>query len=127
MPPSDAGHQAMTDNPRPVEERDALAAKLFPREWAVVAKSSGRGAGKKRNKLRNQAEEKVRFDTLKAEGKSCASCGGFERRQPYPGLKGAWCSMDSDWEGYTHAEPGGLCLKWHPKEGHQAMRESEER
>lgn len=95
-------------------ERDALAAKLFPREWAAVAMRLG--ASKKRNQLRKRAEEKAARDAAIAPhiaaGHCCGNCNEFEP-YPGPGNKDRFiCAMDSDFRGYAIARADGLCPLW---------------
>lgn len=97
-----------TDDPR-----SKLAAVMFPKEWARAVAMTGKGASKKRQKLRQAAERQVKLDALRRSGAACATCNSFERRKPYPGWKdGPWCSYESDFHGTVLAKPNGLCLAY---------------
>jgi hypothetical protein len=91
--------------------RDALAAQLFPKEWAAVAAKAG--ASKKRQQLRQRAEHVDAVNALRAKGASCASCVGFRPTPSAAGLKFAHhCTAESDFHGYVEARADGLCRLW---------------
>ena len=104
----------MSDN-RTTAERDALAARYFPREWAAAATKPG--ASKKRQQLRRNAEMAQERDRLRASGARCAICRSFVASDP-PSLRGhgPWCRAESDFNGYTAARPDGLCLLFKAEE-----------
>ena len=102
----------MTQQPPSTDDpRSRLAAEMFPREWAAVA--SRPGASKKRQQLRQRAEEEVKLNDLRASGASCATCGSYRTADPTPGMKGPWCAAESDWKGFVRAKPDGLCIHHH--------------
>lgn len=95
------------------EERSALDAKIaatWPNAWGKA--NTGTRTAKKRSNLRKRwiAEENYSaFKTANPEAK-CSNCKEFGTMPP--GLKGNCCDMKSDYWGYTHAEPDGLCVHW---------------
>lgn len=93
--------------PRNDDPRSRLAAELFPREWAAIANKPG--ASKKRQQLRQRAEEALKLRDLRGQGASCATCRNFQTRGG-PGKP--WCEADSDFQGYPVALPDGLCGMW---------------
>lgn len=96
------------------DQRSKLAAVMFPKEWARAVATTGKGACKKRQQLRQAAEEAVKLDALRRSGAACATCNSFETRTlPSLGKKHPpWCSYHSDFHGTALAEPNGLCLAY---------------
>lgn len=95
------------------KDRDALAAKYFPTEWA---KAQLPGKSKKRNQLRNAAEHMQKKDALRAQGASCANCSSFRPTSYSPTVKGgSWCAAESDFYGYSLTKPENLCHRWTQK------------
>jgi hypothetical protein len=93
-----------------VTDRDALAAKHFPKQWAAV---SGKvGASKSRQQLRKAAERADMFLQLKAEGRSCATCVAFNDHPPASVSFDAVCDADSDFHGYVGTKADSLCYRW---------------
>jgi hypothetical protein len=90
-----------------LQQRDDLAAYMFPKEWARVVLMAG--ATKKRQQLRKRAEQQVIFDQFLAAGRSCASCCHFEFADAVNKMT---CAMGSDFYGYQIAKANGLCLDW---------------
>lgn len=89
-------------------ERDALAAKMFPAEWARVANVTG--ATNARQKLRRRAEDAVKLRELRATGASCATCSSFQSASGMHLSIANYCAAESDFHGYVEAKAGGLCL-----------------
>lgn len=96
-----------------LDERSALAAKIFPDEWARWYKVRGTTAQRQRQRLRKAAEIEVNvMRPLRAAGASCATCRSFKHRIDV----GNYCSAESDFHGYVLAKSKGLCPLWHKKE-----------
>lgn len=90
-------------------ERDALAAQVFPREWAAAVTETGPRARNKRHGLRRRAEVALRLRELRAQGASCASCRAFAR---YPHGKGHVCDDGSSGGAYQMTSADNLCADW---------------
>lgn len=95
------------------QERDALAARMFPQRWAAVANQTGERARRTRHNLRRQAETKQELDRLRDAGASCASCTSFARHPDH----GRICEAGSDFHGYQLAKAEGLCTLWTARKG----------
>lgn len=96
--------------PPTLEQRDALAAAVFPDEWNRVVNLTGKQASKRRQKLRKAAEIEVHImRPLRARGASCASCANYDR---YPHGEGHHCAALSDFHGYVSTQPTFLCDRW---------------
>lgn len=108
---------------RTQENRDQLAAEMFPTEWATLAAQTGRKASRSRNNLRARAEHEFFLRPLRAAGCSCATCSAYRK---YPHGKGHVCDDESSGGTYTMAEADGLCANWRsvgmPWPGHPAER-----
>lgn len=94
------------------DHRSELAAKRFPKEWAVWSTRTGPGASKRRQQLRKAAEDAIVMDGLRSKNASCATCSSFEPRGP----GGPHCAKDSDFHGYTLVLPTDLCARWMGKD-----------
>lgn len=91
-------------------DRDALAARYFPVEWARCVNLSG--ASKRRQKLRKQAEDAQLLEQLRVCGSRCDNCGSFSTRE-IPGMdKKPHCERYSDFHGVAFVDPDGLCTMW---------------
>lgn len=90
------------------EERDALAAHYFPDSWKAAQQQ---GKSKKRNQLRNAAEDMQKKEQLQAQGASCANCESFEPNGPC----GSYCHVNTDFYGYGLTKPENLCHRWTEK------------
>ena len=99
-----------------LDERSALAAKMFPRQWAAAIALPGKGASKKRKQLRQRAARQVILDRMKADGKICVTCKHYEKYTGVGEKNRMHCSMHSDFEGYVFPEPNDLCLQWSAKQ-----------
>lgn len=95
-----------------MNDRDALAAKYFPREWASVATALGKS--KQRTKLRQRAEAAQKIEALAAAGCNCGNCGSFSVTHAW-GDSRTYCGMDSDFHGYALVQPNELCSRWYAK------------
>ena len=89
-------------------ERDALAAKIFPHEWARASSQTGRKASSERRRLRKAAAAEVIMAPLREAGARCGTCHAFGT---HGGIKNA-CSTHSDWDGYETRKPDDLCEYW---------------
>lgn len=91
-------------------DRDALAARMFPDEWARVHALTGERARRQRHNLRRRALVAVQLRDLRERGASCATCrsltGGVS------GIKGPICDAHSDFHGYAITTLDGLCADW---------------
>ena len=93
------------------EERDALAARYFPQEWARVATKAG--ASKARQKLRRAAEDVVVLDALRAAGARCETCRSFMiGTTASKNSQSPWCTAHSEWNSYAIIDPDDLCVRW---------------
>jgi len=98
-----------------LDARSALAAQMFPKEWAR-ANAKPYGRAKARNNLRKRAEATAKLNALRSTGAHCGSCKSFSP-MPGPGNDGKMiCDTHSDFHGYQLARPGGLCLSHELKE-----------
>jgi len=95
-------------NPQTTPERDALAAKYFPKLWAQAQAS---GKSKKRNQLRNAAEDMQKKEQLRTQGASCGNCDNYSPKGPC----GSYCELDSDFYGYSLTKAENLCHRWTEK------------
>lgn len=96
-----------------LEERNALAAEIFPVEWAKALTETGKRAVNKRRCLRNAAEAEVIMRPLRERGECCATCSSFDPN-PTREIKNA-CLADSDFHGYAITQPENLCGLWKAK------------
>lgn len=97
-------------------DRDALAARMFPREWAAVEHKVG--ASKKRQQLRQRAEQEVVWRKVKAElDAKGATCGNCRHCSPYPMSRNGElsCDLDTDFHGYAIVKPTHVCARWSEK------------
>ena len=92
-----------------LERRNALAAELFPKEWA---KAQEPGKSKKRQQLRQAAEYQLIKRQREAEGHSCADCSA--RFKTAEGKHA--CGFDSDFHGDVIVKLTDLCWRWYAKE-----------
>ena len=97
-----------------MSERDALAAKHFPDEWADAKDLLG--GSKRLQKLRQRGEYMERTAALRASGASCANCRSFNTRPVFGLNMKATCDAQSDFYGYVEARPDGLCVRWKLRE-----------
>lgn len=97
-----------------LDERSALAALMFPQQWAAVAQLPG--ASKRRQQLRKRAEHAVALQALRGAGARCLTCRAFRRDPMFPG-HGTWCDTHSDFHGYQAATGDDLCLSYREAEG----------
>jgi len=95
---------------------DQQVAAMFPKEWAAVANVTGERARRRRHSLRRRARVETALAQLRAEGRSCASCGSFRNQRPCPGGPRTYCERDSDFHGYAIVKPTDLCTNWHAGE-----------
>lgn len=92
------------------ERQRALAAEMFPREWAVASQvAHSRRRHNRLKSLRERAIRAVALQPLQAEGKSCASCANFSKAPAGLSIVHV-CDADSDFHGYAEAKPDGLCV-----------------
>ena len=92
-----------------LEERNALAAKMYPVEWARIVNKTGEQARRRRQNLRQHAKAAVQLAALRERGAKCENCDGFSRKEA--GHKNV-CLADTDFHGYAIVKPDGLCLRW---------------
>lgn len=100
-----------SDEARLDRER-ALAAEMFPAEWAAALAMTGKRGNGRRAKLRQRAVAELVLRPLRAAGASCASCRHYRttlalRREPT-----RFCEIDSDWQGYAIRKPTDLCTAY---------------
>jgi hypothetical protein len=101
----------MTD--LPIEEQRALAAKMYPHEWARALCTTGMRGQKARAGLRKRAVEEAARDRLRCIGANCGNCA-HRLRDPAM-LTGHFCDLDSDFHGYTRTTLEALCSRWSPQ------------
>lgn len=87
-----------------LQERDDLAAYMFPAEWARIATAPGKSRA--RNNLRKHAENRIVLDALRSAGRSCLSCDGRTHNR---------CEMLSDFSGNVSVPMDHLCVHWSPR------------
>jgi hypothetical protein len=92
---------------------DAAIAARFPREWARANDPSLRNRSKARQQLRQRYRHQLALDALMLANPQarCSSCAHV-RTDPSPGLKGTFCDLDSDFEGYARVAPDFVCTRW---------------
>jgi hypothetical protein len=99
-----------------LEAQRALAAQLFPSEWARALTITGKRGGKMRAGLRHRAVAKVKIDELRATGASCANCSN-RTSTPWPKDQARrWaCDLGSDFHGYQITQLDAICPDWSAK------------
>lgn len=97
-------------------DRDDLAAKYFPDSWTAAQEP---GKSKKRNQLRNAAENMQKKECLRSQGASCANCSYLGTAQ-LRGKTEMICELDSDFHGYSLTKPEHLCHRWTEKKNDKA-------
>lgn len=95
-------------NSQTTPDRDALADKYFPDSWKAAQES---GKSKKRNQLRNAAENMQIKEQLRKSGAHCGNCDHLDRVQIGGELK-TICELDSDFGGYQLTKCEYLCHRW---------------
>lgn len=112
---SDAPSRAkLTEDERLQHER-ALAAELFPVDWAAALGMTGRKGNARRARLRHAAVYEMRMRPLREAGANCLSC---RHRAKVQGI-GQTCEIDSDFDGYAVIKDiaAGLCADWQARDG----------
>ena len=92
-----------------LEERNALAAEMFPVEWKRCATKTGEQARRRRHNLRARADAELVLIALRERGAKCENCDSFSRKEA--GHKNV-CLADTDFYGYAIVKPDGLCTRW---------------
>jgi hypothetical protein len=88
---------------------NALAARMYPVQWASMERLTGKRRSSRRATLRKRAVAEVRMAELRNSGSSCATCEHFRKASFGEGGKGHVCDLYSDSEGYVRANPDGIC------------------
>lgn len=98
------------------DPRNALAAKMFPREWAAnEADTAGRRRGHRRAALRERAATTIKVDAARAQGGSCANCDMHSEphAMSLDRNKGLLvCDYDTDFHGTAYVKPDHICSRW---------------
>lgn len=95
-----------------LDAQHALAASMFPQEWARALTVPGKRGSRQRASLRHRAVAEVRMRELRAIGSSCANCDN-RVSTPWTDPARRWaCDLRSDFHGYQITQLDGLCPDW---------------
>lgn len=96
--------------PDDIEAQRALAAAMFPREWASASSVPGKRGGRMRAGLRKRAVAETIMAPIRAAGGMCGNCASRIRN---PGMmKGLFCELGSGGGAYQTTAPDSLCAEY---------------
>jgi hypothetical protein len=101
-------HAALAEEARLSAER-ALAAKMFPKEWAASLSVTGHKGQARRARLRKMAVYELALAPLRATGASCATCKHW-KLIPVQREKQRHCEIESDFDGYAITKADHVCV-----------------
>lgn len=90
------------------EDRNALAASMFPADWARMETMTGKRRSRMRATLRNRAVYQTALAALPAKAR-CGTCAHHGRFPTDPRMT---CELDSDFHGYAIVTPDHKCPRW---------------
>lgn len=108
------GASREVDEEARLERERALAAEMFPREWAAALKVTGKRGNNRRANLRKRALNEQAMIPLRAKGATCATC---RHRRRVAGIAEPVCDLDSDFHGYAITALDRLCPDWSLRNG----------
>lgn len=103
-------------------EGRALAAIMFPAEWAYAEILTGKRRNSRMATLRRRAKAQVVIAALIDAGHSCGDCRSFVRG---PESMGRVCSAHSDFHGYQLAKADEICPDWTTSKHRPTQQENE--